>query len=106
MSHYTAFTLIIKSWVYSTLQKKSEIGKHHIYDVSSGKKLNGETWNITYADNSSAVGVVYADKVAIGGVTATAQAVEAATAVSQQFLQDTANDGLVGFAFDIINTGT
>jgi hypothetical protein len=41
---------------------------------------------------------------AIGGVTATSQAVEAATSVSSAFVSDTDSDGLVGFAFSTINT--
>lgn len=39
-------------------------------------------------------------------MTATSQAVEAATSVSSQFSQDAENDGLVGFAFSTINTVT
>lgn len=48
--------------------------------------------------------MVYADKVAIGAVTATSQAVEAATSVSTQFKNDDNTDGLVGLAFGTINT--
>lgn len=40
----------------------------------------------------------------VGGVTATSQAVEAATSVSAQFSQDKDNDGLLGLAFSSINT--
>jgi aspergillopepsin I len=47
---------------------------------------------------------VYADKVVVGPVTATSQAVEAATQVSAQFTQDVDNDGLLGLAFSSINT--
>lgn len=47
---------------------------------------------------------MYADKVTVGGVTATSQAVEAATSVSSSFSQDTDTDGLLGLAFSSINT--
>lgn len=47
---------------------------------------------------------MYADKVVVGGVTATSQAVEAATSISTQFQQDKDNDGLLGLAFSSINT--
>jgi hypothetical protein len=40
----------------------------------------------------------------VGGVTATSQAVEAATSVSSQFQQDRDTDGLLGLAFSSINT--
>lgn len=59
---------------------------------------------VSYGDGSGASGDVYADTVEIGGVTATGQAVEAATSVSSSFSSDAENDGLVGFAFSSINT--
>lgn len=40
----------------------------------------------------------------IGGATVTKQAVEIATDVSQSFIQDTSSNGLVGFAFSVLNT--
>ncbi|KAF2666170.1 aspartic protease pep1 [Microthyrium microscopicum] len=91
-------------WVFSSLLPSSEQAGHSIYNVASGKKITGDTWKISYGDGSGAAGTVYADKVVIGPVTATTQAVEAATSISSAFQQDTDNDGLVGLAFSTINT--
>ncbi|KAL1616188.1 hypothetical protein SLS56_011512 [Neofusicoccum ribis] len=92
-------------WVFSTLLSSSEQSGHAVYDPTvSGTKLSGYTWSITYGDGSGAKGTVYADKVVVGGVTATSQAVEAATSVSSAFSSDTDNDGLLGLAFSSINT--
>ena len=52
------------------------------------------------------MGNVFSDKVVVGPVTATSQAVEAATSVSSSFTSDTQNDGLLGLAMSSINTVT
>jgi aspergillopepsin I len=70
---------------------------------SSGQEKPGFTWKISYGDGSGASGIVYADKVQIGGVTATSQAVQAATSVSQQFVSEK-SDGLLGLGFGKTNT--
>lgn len=91
--------------MFSTETPSSESSGHARYNpANSGRKLNGATWDISYGDGSGARGDVYADKVVVGSVTATSQAVEAATSVSAQFTQDTDNDGLLGLAFSSINT--
>lgn len=77
-----------------------------IKNSKSAVKDTGATWDISYGDGSGASGNVYYDKVVIGPVTATSQAVEAATSVSSAFVADTANDGLVGLAASTINTVT
>ena len=92
--------------MFSTQTPNSESAGHTLYNPSSGTKLQGYSWSITYGDGSGAAGDVYADKVDVGGVTATRQAVEAATSVSTTFTQNTANDGLLGLAFSSINTVT
>lgn len=91
-------------WVFSDETPSSEATGHSIYHTSHGKKLQGYTWDISYLDESGSKGDVYADSVVIGGVTATSQAVEAATSVSSSFTKDVQNDGLVGLSFPIGNT--
>ncbi|KAF7165572.1 hypothetical protein CNMCM5623_009757 [Aspergillus felis] len=92
-------------WVFSSELPSSESSGHSIYKPSStAKKLSGYSWQISYGDGSTANGDVYKDAVTVGGVTAKSQAVEAAKQVSSQFVQDTANDGLLGLAFSSINT--
>ncbi|KAF2764498.1 acid protease [Teratosphaeria nubilosa] len=93
-------------WVFSNELPSSESSGHTTYTVSSSKVKSGETWDIDYGDGSGASGNVYADTVVVGGVTATSQAVEAATSVSSEFVSDTENDGLLGLAFGSINTCT
>jgi len=91
-------------WVFSSLQPKSQTSGHAVYQADSSKIKSGYTWKISYGDGSGAAGKVYADKVVVGGVTATSQAVEAATSISTQFQQDKDNDGLLGLSFSSINT--
>ncbi|KAI9660618.1 MAG: Type I transmembrane sorting receptor [Bathelium mastoideum] len=93
-------------WVFSSELPRSEQSGHSIYEVNSAKVESGERWSITYGDGSGAAGNVYADTVVVGGVTATSQAVEAATSISSSFQQDTSSDGLLGLAFSSINTVT
>ncbi|WPG99461.1 Hypothetical protein R9X50_00227500 [Acrodontium crateriforme] len=91
-------------WVFATDTPSSESQGHNLYDTSSGQQIDGATWDITYQDQSGSKGVVFSDTVVVGGVTATSQAVEAATSVSTQFVQNTGSDGLLGLAFSSINT--
>jgi hypothetical protein len=72
--------------------------------VDSSKVKSGYTWKISYGDGSGAGGKVYADKVVVGAVTATSQAVEAATSVSSSFSSDVNTDGLLGLAMSDLNT--
>lgn len=80
---------------------------HNIFNPTSSKtfkKLTGATWKIVYGDESGASGTVGTDTVTVGGTTVKGQAVELATKVSAQFVQDT-SDGLLGLSFSNINTG-
>ncbi|KAH9872236.1 hypothetical protein IAQ61_005071 [Plenodomus lingam] len=91
-------------WVFSSLQASSQLSGHQYYQADASKLKSGYSWKISYGDGSGASGKVYADKVVVGGVTATSQAVEAATSVSAQFSRDSNTDGLLGLAFSSINT--
>lgn len=93
------------SWVFSSLLPASQQSGHRIYVVNPAKKQAGETWSITYGDGSSSSGTVYTDTVSIGATTVTGQAVEAANTISAQFASNLNDDGLLGLAFDSINTG-
>lgn len=97
----------VYSWVFSTALSKQTIGQHTAFNPQNSKTfaaIQGATWSISYGDGSGAAGTVGTDTVAIGGATATKQAVELATAVSSSFVMDTANDGLVGLAMSSLNT--
>ena len=99
--------LTSKRWVFSTELPASEQSGHTLYNPStSGKIDSGETWSISYGDGSSASGNIYIDTVVVGGTTVTSQAVEAAESISAEFQSDTASDGLLGLAFDSINTAS
>ena len=95
------------SWVFSSELSASDQSGHTLYNPSKSKTakvLSGDTWSISYGDGSSSSGNVYADTVQVGATTVTSQAVELAETVSAEFTSDTASDGLLGLAFDSINT--
>lgn len=90
-------------WAFSTDMPVKQTKNHAVYNTSTGTKLDGYRWRILYGDASGASGNVYTDKVVVGGVTATAQAVEAATAASLSFRRDKEFDGIMGLAFSKLN---
>ncbi|KAK1456443.1 eukaryotic aspartyl protease [Colletotrichum melonis] len=94
-------------WVFTSMLDATSQTGHQLYDPTkstNAKMLSGQQFSIRYGDGSGAQGVVGTDVVDIGGAVVQEQAVEMATAVSQQFVQDTANNGLLGLAFSKLNT--
>ncbi|KAI3334458.1 aspartic peptidase domain-containing protein [Ustulina deusta] len=94
-------------WVFSTDTPSASVNGQTVYDPSSSsssEKVSGATWSISYGDGSSSSGTVYHDVVDVGGVSFDSQAVESASKVSDQFAQDSNNDGLLGLAFSTLNT--
>lgn len=85
----------------------SKISGQTIYNPSSSTtatKLTGATWSISYGDGSSSSGIVYTDKVTVGGLSVAKQAVEVAQKVSSSFTEESTIDGLLGLAFSTLNT--
>jgi Eukaryotic aspartyl protease len=98
---------MIVSWVFSTALAAADSKGHTVFDSSKAKnykQTSGSTWSITYGDGSSSSGTVGTAPVTVGGVVVSDQSIELASKVSTQFVQDTANDGLLGLAFASINT--
>ena len=98
---------MLNSWVFSTYLSSSETGEHSAYNPSKSStysELSGATFNISYGDGSGADGIVGFDTVDIGGVTVEKQAIELATTVSSEFVDDADSDGLVGLAFSALNS--
>lgn len=90
-------------WAFSNLQPSTQTSGHNIYTVNNNNILRGSTWNVTYYDGSSASGLVYKDTISLGGASFDGQIVEAAQTASAAFLQAD-YDGMLGLAFDILNT--
>ncbi|CAN8102861.1 unnamed protein product [Discula destructiva] len=94
-------------WCFNTQLPAAAQTGHTLFDPTKSptlKMIMGASYSISYGDGSGSAGNVGTDTVNIGGATVTDQAVELATAVSQSFVQDTNNNGLVGLAFSKLNT--
>lgn len=94
-------------WVFNTLLNKAVTTGHSVFDPAKSTTfapLDGSTFNITYGDSSFARGGVGIDTVDIGGATVAKQAIGLPSEVSDSFIGDQNNDGLVGLGFSSINT--
>lgn len=90
----------LHSWVFSSELNAELQENHDIYTPGpEAYELVNHTWKVTYGDGSMASGIVYLDKVTIGGLTVERQAVEAAEWVSEKLVKDVDSDGILGLAF-------
>lgn len=71
---------------------------------STAKLQKDKTFNVTYGDGDNASGIVYTDKVTIGGVTAAELPVEAASSVSAGITRNGQYSGILGLGFPKGNT--
>jgi len=95
------------SWVFNTGLPANAQQGHTVFDPaksSTFKLLEGETFNISYGDSSSASGPVGTDVFDVGGSTVEVQAIGLPDEVSESFITDSASNGLVGLAFTKLNT--
>lgn len=93
-------------WLPSVACNSAACNAHTKYDPSQSSTsslVQGKTLNIRYGDGSSTVGTVYTDTVSIGGLSASSQALGAATGMSSDFQSDP-YDGLLGMAYGSIST--
>ncbi|KAJ6440560.1 Aspartic protease PEP3 [Purpureocillium lavendulum] len=66
--------------------------------------MDGARFQISYGDGSAAAGIVGITDVELGGARVRRQAVELATNVSQEFVEDQTIDGILGVAFSKLNS--
>ncbi|KAF3070026.1 Aspartic protease PEP3 [Trichoderma lentiforme] len=94
-------------WVFNTQMDPQLTAGHTLFDPTKSKtfqEIQGAQFLVQYGDGSGAEGTVGTDVVNVGGAVFNAQAVEIATEVTQQFVDDQQNDGLMGLAFSTLNT--
>lgn len=95
------------TWVFNTGLPQNLQGQHTLFDPSKSstfKLLDGESFQISYGDGSSASGAVATDTLDIGGSTVENQAIGIPDKVSGSFVTDSSSNGLVGLAFTQLNT--
>lgn len=97
------------TWFFNTGLPSNAQQGHTLYDPkksSSFQLLQGQSFNISYGDGSTASGPVGTDTLDIGGSTVQNMAIGVPNEVSASFVTDSASNGLVGLAFSKLNTVT
>ncbi|KAH7170038.1 aspartic peptidase domain-containing protein [Dactylonectria macrodidyma] len=94
-------------WTFTTDTDAASAVGHILYrprQSSTKTFLAGFTWGLKYGDGSGANGIVYTDRVSIGGTFARNQAVGSAQKVSATMAADTFASGIMGMAFTPLNS--
>ncbi|ORY66616.1 microbial aspartic proteinase [Pseudomassariella vexata] len=103
-------------WVFSNQLSTTESAGHNVYNPgasTTSRQLTGYNWSVQYGDCGSGIlsqncnsasGDVYNDVVNLAGISYDQQAVETASQLSDDFVEDTSSDGLVGLAFGSLNS--
>uniref|UniRef100_A0A8H7NEJ1 Peptidase A1 domain-containing protein n=1 Tax=Bionectria ochroleuca TaxID=29856 RepID=A0A8H7NEJ1_BIOOC len=94
-------------WTFSTDTYKPLVRNQTLYkpnSSSTSKLLKGEAWNIRYGDGAGASGIVYQDRVQVGGTFFNKQGVQSAVQVSFEISRDSFASGIMGMAMKGINT--
>ncbi|KAL6925324.1 hypothetical protein FSST1_002598 [Fusarium sambucinum] len=94
-------------WVFSTDTYQPDQAGHILYKPDKSKlckRMNGQTWSIKYGDGTGASGIVYQDRVRVGGTYVNNMAVQSATEVSDGIASDKFAHGILGLAMSSLNT--
>ncbi|KAH7057176.1 aspergillopepsin A precursor [Macrophomina phaseolina] len=92
-------------WAFSNMQPSSQSTGHNLYAPNQANIMQGYSWSVSYLDGSTAGGLVYKDTVTLGGATFSNISIEAAQSASDAFVT-ASYDGMLGLAFDSLNTVT
>lgn len=94
-------------WVFSSETYISLVRGQTIYhpeNSSTSHLVPGHSWQVKYGDGAGASGIVYKDKVQVGGSHFDDQAVQAAITVSAEISNDSFTAGILGLANSGVNT--
>ncbi|KAK7427212.1 hypothetical protein QQZ08_006325 [Neonectria magnoliae] len=94
-------------WTFSMDTDQPDAVGHILYAPGKSitcKLLQGLNWSLQYGDGSGASGIVYQDKVQVGGTAVNLQTVQSAVDVSDAIAEDTFSSGIMGMAFSTINS--
>lgn len=94
-------------WVFSTDTYAPDVHGQALYQPAlsnMSQLMANQSWKVLYGDGSGASGIVYLDKVAVGGVSYDKQAVQVAVQVSAGISADSASSGILGLASGRANT--